>query len=93
MHISLKKVFTLTMLIALVLSCNNNNTTKQSSNNLKDTLMENKILEKNTQHLTEITGTVGKISLVQQGEGGTPILFIHSFGGSSLKQKKWKRKG
>ena len=87
MHISLKKVFILTMLIALGLSCNNNNTTKQSSNNLKDTLMENKILEKNTQHLTEIAGTVGKISLVQYGEGGTPILFIHSFGGSTA---HWK---
>jgi pimeloyl-ACP methyl ester carboxylesterase len=75
------------MLIALGISFINDNTTKQSSNNLKDTIVENKILEKNTQQLTEIEGPVGKISVVQHGEGGTSILFIHSFGGSTA---HWK---
>lgn len=49
--------------------------------------MENKIVEKNTQQPTGIAGTVGKISLVQHGEGGMPILFLHSFGGSTA---HWK---
>ena len=87
MHISLKKVFNLTMLIALGLSCNNNSSTKQSANNLKDSLMKNKTVVKQTPKSEEIKGPAGKIFVLQHGEGGTPILFLHSFGGSTA---HWK---
>ena len=87
MYILVKTPFILTILIALGLSCNNDNT-NQPSNNLKDTIVENKVVEKNTQYVKEIVGTGGKISVVQSGESGTPILFLHSFGGSIAHWKK-----
>ena len=45
--------------------------------------MENTIVEKHIQKTERITGPAGKIHIEQHGEGGTPILFIHSFGGST----------
>lgn len=84
MYLLIKKSVRLIILIAAI-SCNNYKT--QSSNNLKDTVMENTIVEKGTHQKGKITGHAGKIHIEQNGEGGTPILFIHSFGGSTA---HWK---
>ena len=83
-YLLIKKSVRLIILIAAI-SCNNYK--KQSLNNLKDTVMENTIVEKGTHQKGKITGHPGKIHIEKYGEGGTPILFIHSFGGSTA---HWK---
>lgn len=86
MYLLIKKISGLIMLITVVLSCNNSDTS-QSSNNLKDTIMENTTIERHTQKGEIIAGPAGEIYTVQSGDGGIPILFIHSFGGSTA---HWK---
>ena len=80
-----KKSLGLIMLITVLQSCNTSDTNKSS--NLKDTIMENTLVEKHVKKEEEIIGSAGKILVVQSGEGGIPILFLHSFGGSTL---HWK---
>jgi pimeloyl-ACP methyl ester carboxylesterase len=87
MYLSSSKSFSLIMLTVIVLSCNSSNT-KQSLNDLKDTVMESTSVEKSVQNAELIPGPAGKISVVQGGEGDIPILFLHSFGGSTTHWKK-----
>ena len=85
MYLLIKKSLGLIILIAVVLSCNNSDINQSS--NLKDTIMENTIVEKHIQKVDEITGPAGKIYIEQNGNSGRPILFLHSFGGSTA---HWK---
>lgn len=49
--------------------------------------MENTTIERHTQKGEIIAGPAGEIYTVQSGDGGIPILFLHSFGGSTA---HWK---
>lgn len=70
------------LIIFLLVSCNNNAVEKD--NNLKDTVMTTSSNQKVSVAVTrDIPGPDGTIFIAQNGEGGTPVFFIHSFGGST----------
>ena len=84
MHLLKTLCFALTVIAEI--SCNSNNKNHLKIN-LKDTGINTNTVENKTQTGEIITGAAGKIFVEENGDGGTPILFIHSFGGSTA---HWK---
>jgi pimeloyl-ACP methyl ester carboxylesterase len=72
---------TTSTLTLFLLACNSNNTT--TSENSKTDIM-NTVMKSPTKNM--IRGAAGFIYIDDEGQGGVPVIFIHSFGGST---KQW----
>ncbi len=78
------KYSTLAIVIALFFSCNSNK--KENTNTINEPIMDSIIAEAKTSSL--IRGEEGFIHVDDGGEGGIPVLFVHSFAGSTVHWKK-----
>jgi len=66
-------------------ACNNDNSTVTNENSKTDTM--NMTFEKEPQLKTTLKGPAGNLFVSDGGAGGIPVVFLHSFGGST---KHWE---
>ena len=69
-------------MILLLLSCNNSSKTETDNNSKTDT-MNTATIEKKNKPINNIKGAAGHLYVDDGGNGGIPVLFVHSFGGST----------
>ncbi|MBC7949221.1 MAG: alpha/beta hydrolase [Chitinophagaceae bacterium] len=66
-------------LMVMLLACNNNDANDSTA---KDDSTSTTTIAKESQPMKSIKGSSGYINVDDQGVGGIPVLFVHSFGGN-----------